>query len=99
MRENPRCRLTCSSVDGFGHQYDAKLGCIAVAASIPGVEYIHSPFLLWGTTATWHEAEEIAGLSGAYSSARWSRLKSRRPHADPWYPLKGLEDVRDIDQT
>ena len=38
------CRISQRSFDGMGHQLEAKMGCIAAAATLPQMEYVHIGF-------------------------------------------------------
>lgn len=39
----PKCMISSRGSDGFGHQFHAKLSCMAVAETL-GMKYIHTPF-------------------------------------------------------
>lgn len=39
----PTCMISQKGEDGFGHQLEGKLSCMAVAADL-GIKYIHTPF-------------------------------------------------------
>ncbi|CAE8660146.1 unnamed protein product, partial [Polarella glacialis] len=61
----PRCRITARGADGLGHQMEAKLTCMAVAAAL-GFEYIHVPLHHLDHKANATEIEEFLNLGAPY---------------------------------
>lgn len=55
------CMISCTGSDGYGHQLEAKLTCIAVAQHL-GLEYVHIPFFSMEHGVDPGEAEELLGL-------------------------------------
>jgi hypothetical protein len=82
------CKLSSGSWDGFGHQLDAKLSCIAVAAHL-GIEYIHVPFRghAHGTRSQMEALESMLGFNESFrQSDPGLRIQPRQRAAPSWWP-------------
>lgn len=83
-----RCAIAQRSYDGFGHQLEAKLTCIAAAHSL-GLDYVHVPFSGRAHGEDPTEAEAHMGFSRAYQVFR-NKLHVfalRRPDAAATWPF------------
>ena len=83
------CQLSSASSDGFGHQFDAKLSCIAVAQRI-GMKYVHVPFRgnAHGESSL-APLEALVGLNQSFWTGRTSaglRWNWRQRAAPAWWP-------------
>ena len=83
------CQLSSASSDGFGHQFDAKLSCIAVAHRI-GMRYVHVPFRgnAHGESSL-APLEALVGLNQSFWTGRTSaglRWNWRQRAAPAWWP-------------
>lgn len=83
------CQLSSASSDGFGHQFDAKLSCIAVAHRI-GMKYVHVPFRgnAHGESSL-APLEALVGLNQSFWTGRTSaglRWNWRQRAAPAWWP-------------
>ena len=80
------CQLSSASSDGFGHQLDAKLSCIAVAHRV-GMKYVHTPFRGSAHGEDLALLEVHVGLNRSFwpkpAGLRWN---SRQRAAPSWWP-------------
>ena len=82
------CQLSSASSDGFGHQLDAKLSCIAVAHRI-GMRYVHVPFRGSAHGENLAPLEVHVGLNRSFqlnSIGDHPRWNSRQRAAPSWWP-------------
>ena len=88
------CRITQRGWDGFGHQLDGKLTCIAAAAAL-SIEYVHVPFkrvkvrrgakpVYWDDATELEDFMQLGRLHATWR--RGMRSHSRFPAAYPWFP-------------
>jgi len=71
------CLLTAHSVDGFGHQYEAKMSCYIASVLNPKFTYVHVPIdtLEHGISPSY--AEEFTGMAFETLSINQTSFQSR----------------------
>ena len=84
------CRITQRGWDGFGHQLDGKLTCIAAAAAL-SIEYVHVPFKRvkvrrGAKPVHWDDATELEDFIESFleqqENMRWSLFAGIARHSD-----------------
>ena len=79
------CRVTSYSIDGIGHQMEAKITRMGVAVSVPGFEYIHMPIesiehiAVHNKTADYESFFNFQNVSKVYSARMGKPDKDERP--------------------
>jgi len=73
----PRCMISATGTDGFGHQLESKLSCMAVAEDI-GLDYIHVPFGSMEHGQNGSSLNEYLGLSTLHASWQPRFLREMR---------------------
>lgn len=89
------CTISQRGWDGFGHQLEAKLSCIATAEAL-NLSYVHIPFrrirLRPGATSDFDDATQFEGFIGLDSiHPSWRsgmRSHARVPGAPTWWPWR-----------
>jgi hypothetical protein len=80
------CKLSSGSWDGFGHQLDAKLSCIASAAQL-GMEYIHVPFRGHAHGEALRLLDELLAFNRSFRAFEVGMRTNWRQRAAPsWWP-------------
>lgn len=89
------CRITSRSFDGFGHQLESKLSCIAAAALLEDTEYVHTPFQCGQRSCKsphrYQDSVELldrfVGFSSEFTIVNANDTILARGHAGPsWFP-------------
>ena len=62
------CVFTQAGHDGFGHQLEGTLSCLATSMVVPGVKYVHTPFATYGVAHGTVEADRMRMVSSGFSS-------------------------------
>lgn len=65
-KQQPQCRISSRGSDGVGHQLEAKLSCIATAAALDDLQYVHSPMTSAEHATNPFEFEDFLGLQKSY---------------------------------
>jgi hypothetical protein len=73
----PRCMISATGADGFGHQFESKLSCMAVAEDI-GLDYIHIRFVSMEHSQNGSSFDDYLGLSTLHASWQLHFLREMR---------------------
>ena len=89
-----RCQIGSESWDGFGHQLDAKLSCIAVAAA-SDADYIHIPIHSGNKSTVEQHVNDFLSIGGRHGYRQWDdrslsdgRSHRSRQSSSPWWARK-----------
>lgn len=77
-RAGGSCLVGQVSQDGFGHQLESKLSCLAASLLVPDAEYVHVPFAGKAHGEDVHEFETLMGFGRFFRTLnRSSQLRAR----------------------
>lgn len=66
LAKQPQCLISSRGSDGVGHQLEAKLSCIATAAALDDLQYVHSPMASAEHATNPFDFEDFLGLQKSF---------------------------------